>query len=223
MACKVIKGTDVGLGDISPDTGFAEPTARPSHKVVKGETVEARAEAASILARAKAEAEEIINEAELEAVRIKEMANEEGLRQGRDQGAQELSEIVGRTSTRLAQIEAQVEPQLRELALRIARKILGRELEFHPDGVVDIVKQALSEKARQRREIYLRVHPEDLQYIRENKAALLEVLSRAKEIGLREDPDVERHGVIIETDAGTIDAQLETQLSVFERVLEQAR
>jgi type III secretion system HrpE/YscL family protein len=223
MASRVIKGTDVGLGDISPDTGFAEPTARPSRKVVKGDTVAARAEAASIVSRAQAEAEEIIDQAELEAVRIKEMANEEGLRQGRDQGAQELCEIVGRASTRLAQIEAQVEPQLRELALRIARKILGRELASRPEGVVDIVKQALSEKARQRREIYLRVHPEDLRYIRENKAALLEVLSRAKEIGLREDPEVERHGVIIETDAGTIDAQLETQLAVFERVLKQAR
>ena len=85
--------------------------------------------------------------------------------------------------------------------------------------MVDIIRQALTEKARQRREIFLRVHPEDMKYVREHKAELLEVLSRAKEIGLREDPDVARHGVVIETDAGIIDAQLETQLAVFERIL----
>jgi hypothetical protein len=53
--------------------------------------------------------------------------------------------------------------QLKELAVSIARKVLGRELEFAPEGVVDLIKQALSEKARQRREIYLRVNPADLQ------------------------------------------------------------
>jgi len=222
MASKVIKGTDAGLGEIS-DTGFAEPAVRPSKKIVKRETEEARNQAASIVGRAKAEAKEIVHQAELEAVRIKEDANEDGLRDGREQGAQELAEVVAAASARMNQIEAQVEPQLKELAIKIARKILGRELEFHPEGVVDIVKQALSEKARQRREIYLRVHPDDLQHIRENKADLLEVLSRAKEIGIREDPEVAKGGVVIETDAGTIDAQLETQLAVFERVLMQVR
>ncbi|MFC1610687.1 FliH/SctL family protein [Myxococcota bacterium] len=219
MASKVIKKGDVELGDISPDTGFAEPSAGRSRSIVKGETVEARTEAQSIKNRAQAEADEIHRRAEIEAEQLKEQAYQLGYEEGRNTGAEELAEVVAKASARLQQIEAQVEPQLRELALKIARKIIGRELEFHPEGVVDIVKQALSEKARQRQEIFLRVHPEDLQFIRENKADLLEVLSRAKEIGIREDPDVERHGVIIETDAGTIDAQLETQLAVFERVL----
>jgi type III secretion protein L len=223
MASKVIKGTDAGLGEISPDTGFAEPAVRPSKKIVKGETVEARNEAQAIKDRAQAEAKEILNQAENEAARIKEEAAAIGLEEGRNQGAAELAEIVATVSQRLSLIEAQVEPQLKDLAIKIARKILGRELEFHPEGVVDIVKQALSEKARQRREIYLRVNPEDLQHIRESKADLLEVLSRAKEIGIREDPDVEKGGVVIETDAGTIDAQLETQLAVFEQVLKKVQ
>jgi type III secretion protein L len=119
----------------------------------------------------------------------------------------------------MQQIEAQAVPQLKDLAVAIARKIIGRELEFHPEGVVDIVKQALTEKARLRREIFLRVNPEDMDLIRSSKPQLIEVLSRCKEIGLREDPDVARYGVIIETDAGMIDAQLDTQLAVFERLL----
>ena len=93
-------------------------------------------------------------------------------------------------------------------------------MQTSPDAVIKIVRNALAEKARQRQEISLRVHPEDLAIIRENKAQLLEVLSRAKEISIREDMNVERYGVIIETDAGTIDAQLDSQLAIFERVLQ---
>ena len=214
---KVIKSNDVDLGDISPDTGFAETKRRSP--VVKGEMVAARSDAQAYMDQARTEIERLRQEAELEAEQIKASAYELGLEEGRAAGAAELTEVVARASARMQQIEAQVEPQLRELALTIARKIIGTELSQKPERIVDIVKQALSEKARQRREIFLRVHPEDLQYIRESRAELIEVLSRAKEIGIREDPDVERHGVVIETDAGSIDAQLSTQLDIFEKVL----
>jgi len=218
---KVIKKGETGVtgGDISPDTGFADGSAGRRPSIIRSETVDAKGEAQRIIERAQAEATEIVHQAELDAEKLKAAAFEQGQEEGRNTAAAQLSEIVSKSSVRLAQIEAQAEPQLRELALTIARKIIGRELEFHPEAVVDIVKQALSEKARQRREIFLRVNPEDLQHIRENKPALLEVLSRAKEIGIREDPDVAVGGAIIETDAGIIDAQIETQLAVFERVL----
>ena len=74
----------------------------------------------------------------------------------------------------------------------------------------------MGEKARLRQEICLKVHPDDLELLRAHKSDLLDVLSRAKEIGILEDSKVERHGVIIETDSGTIDAQLDSQLAIFE-------
>ncbi len=215
---KVIKGN--GAGDISPDTGFADNGAKRA-SVIEASTFEAKSEAQRIREKALAEAEETRQQAQAEAERIKKQAHEQGYQEGRAQGATELSRIVAQASLRLTQIEAQAVPQLRDLAITIARKVLGRELEFHPDAVVDVIKQALAEKARQRREIVLRVNPEDLATVRERKPELIEVLSRAKEIGVREDPDVARFGVVIETDAGIIDAQLETQLEVFERVLKE--
>jgi len=216
---KVIKKGETGVSDLSPETSFDDGSVARRPGIIKSETVDAKGEAQRILERAQVEAAELKHQAELEAEKLKAIAYDAGMEEGRNNAAAELSEVVSKASLRLQQIEAQVEPQLRELALTIARKILGRELEFHPEAIVDIVKQALSEKARQRREIFLRVNPDDMTYIRERKPELLEVLSRAKEIGLREDPDVAIHGVVIETDAGIIDAQLETQLAVFERVL----
>jgi type III secretion protein L len=215
---KVIKKSVVNDSDVAEPTTLSEQPFTKRAPIIDKKTFEAKSEAEIIRERAMAEAKEIKAAAMAEGEEIKQRAREEGYMEGKAAGAEELTEMIATSSQRLQMIEAQVEPQLKELALRIAKKILGRELEFHPEAVVDIVKQALSDKARQRREVYLRVNPEDMQYIREHKAELLEVLGRAKEIGLREDPDVSPHGVVIETDAGTIDAQLETQLAVFERV-----
>ncbi len=223
MGSRVIKRGNTDAGDIDPESGFSALGERRRPPIVKHTKVEAIDEANAIRARAEEKAAQIIETAHREGDEIRANAHQQGYQDGCDKAAAELSEIVATSSRRLQQIEEQAEPQLRDLALKIARKVIGKELEFAPETVVDVVKQALSEKARQRREIFLRVNPADLQYIREHKADLIEVLSRAKEIGIREDPDIARGGVVIETDAGTIDAQLETQLEVFERVLKETR
>ena len=207
----------------------SEPALAPRGSIIDREVYEAKADAQQILGKAQAQAEALLTQAQEqaqrllthaqeEAQRLKQEAHQLGYAEGKDQGAAELSEVVLRCGERMRHIEEQVVPQLQELSIKIARKILGKELEFHPDSIASIVKQALSEKARQRREVMLRVNPEDLSVLREHRAELVEVLSRCKEIGFREDPEVARHGVIIDTDAGTIDAQLETQLAVFKRM-----
>jgi type III secretion protein L len=225
---KLIKrggGEEVTQSAVAPEI----PEVRRA-PIIDRNTFEARSEAQQIRDRASGQADEIVQKAQeearailstakAEAERLIHQAREKGYKEGKEAGVAELNAMVLRSSNRLQELEGQLVPQLTALAVSIARRVLGRELEFHPEAVVQIVKQALAEKARQRREISLRVHPDDLQMIREHKAELLEILSRTKEIAIREDPEVGRHGVIIETDAGTIDAKLETQLAAFERVL----
>lgn len=204
--------------------------SRPS-AIIDRDTFEARTEAQNIRERAQAQADEIIQQAQkqadelLEAARQEaqtrqEQAHAEGLKQGHEQGVTQLSEQVARASLHAEQLEQALVPQLTTLAVQIAQRILGKELEFHPEAIVGIVKHALSDKARQRREISLRIHPDDADIIREHKAELLEMLSRCKAIAIQEDPEVGRHGVIIETEAGTIDAQLDTQLAAFARAFD---
>ena len=218
---KVIKRSSSDSIDTPSDSEFSDVGRRSP--IIERSTIEARSQADEIREKAQNEAEALIAKAQEEAEALRTQAREEGYAQGRDQGAQELTQIVAQSSQRLNQIETQLVSQVKDLALSIARKILGRELATRPEAVVELVKEALAEKARQRREISLRINPDDMAVIRENRSALVEVLSRAKEISIREDPDVARFGVIIETDAGTIDAQLETQLNVIEGVLRQVR
>jgi len=218
---KVIKRSSSDHGEPSTEQEFAEVGRRAP--IIERSTIEARSQADDIREKAQEEAANLLQNARKEAETLRSQAREEGYAEGRNEGAKELTEIVAKSSQRLQQIETQLVAQVKDLSLGIARKILGRELATRPEAVVELVKEALVEKARQRREISLRVNPEDMEIIRENRSALIEVLSRAKEISIREDPDVARYGVVIETDAGTIDAQLETQLDVIEGVLRQVR
>ena len=227
---KLIKKGGTEVQDTTRETELTQISEARRAPVIDRETFEARAAAAQIRERAQQQADEIMGKAQAEtrallenavqaAEKLKKDAYAQGFKEGQEAGVSNLLEVVTRVSRRVQEVEDQLVPQLTQLSVKIARKILGKELEFHPEAVVQIVKQALSEKARQRRDISLRVHPDDLQIIREHRPELLEILSRTKEIGIREDPSIQRHGVIIETDAGTIDAQLDTQLAVFERVL----
>ena len=214
---KVIKK---GIGD---DTGFQdlvssnESTRRAP--IIERATVAAKDEAFEIITKAKTEAEHLIQTAEEKAKHIQAEAHARGFAEGKEEGATQLLETITKASERLHRTEDALSKNIKTLAISIAKKILGRELESNPDAVLALVKQALTDKARQRKEISLRINPEDLEHIRASRSELLEVLSRCQEISIREDPDVARFGVIIETEAGSIDAQLETQLEAIQNVL----
>jgi type III secretion protein L len=213
---QVGEGPQSGLGRRGPvidrDTFEAKSDAQQIRE-------RAEAQAAQLQAETQEEAAKIVSQAHEEAQAIKATAYEEGLRAGREEGSQALIEATLRANSDIAALQDTLVPQIKTLAMAIARRVIGRELEFHPEAVVEIVKQALGDKARQRREITLRVHPDDAQMLRDSRADLLDMLSRCKEISIREDEEIAPHGVIIETEAGIIDAQLETQLGVLERLL----
>ncbi len=105
-----------------------------------------------------------------------------------------------------------------KLALRVAEKIIGRDLERDPRVVTEIVATAV-DNVRNVRELTLRVNPNDARVLREHKRQMMELIGRVKEIAIKEDADVASGGCVIETEAGTVDAQLATQFEMLQRVL----
>ena len=165
----------------------------------------------------KVEAERILEEARREADRLRALAVVEG----RERGLAAVTELL--SAARLASLRARqnVEGDLRALAVRIAERILGRELQLHPDAVTDIAGQALAQ-AGSPRDVLLRVHPDDLKALERGRPRLLERCARAQVIQLRPDPTIGRGGCIVETELGTVDARLPLQLEAIERALRSA-
>jgi type III secretion protein L len=180
--------------------------------VVKRPLITARAEAKEIVARAAAEAEAIRREAERAAHEVRENAYQEGY----STGLAELNRHLLDARVARDRLLAEAEPEILRLAVRIAEKIIGRELERN-QAIVDIVKTALRQ-AQQSRTVTIRFNPADLPVIQAGR----------DRVG-RSDPNrfVERvavsqigsGGCLIETESGSIDARLETQFRILEDAL----
>jgi flagellar biosynthesis/type III secretory pathway protein FliH len=182
-------------------------------RVVPAPLVDARARAAALVAEAEARAAALVSGAEA----VREAARREGERAGREAGLAQASATIAAAAAAAARREAAAESDLRRLAVRIAEKLLGRELALSPGAVVDVVRAALAEAAG-RRELLVRVHPEDLEAVAAARARLAAALAPAT-LAVRADPGVSRGGCLVDTEVGTIDARLEVQLAAIEQAL----
>jgi flagellar biosynthesis/type III secretory pathway protein FliH len=65
----------------------------------------------------------------------------------------------------------------------------------------------------------VRLHPEDYRRLQENGDEFREVIDRTRRLNFREDETIARGGCVLETEVGTIDAQLETQMAAIRKAL----
>jgi flagellar biosynthesis/type III secretory pathway protein FliH len=186
---------------------------REGSALVKRQLLDAKAEAKRLVSEAEAHANAVRRDAELFAREAREKAYAEG----REAALLELSEhlIVARELRQTALARAEID--LLRLAVKIAEKILDREIDGSDSALADIVAGALN-YVRQGEVLKVRVNPADFATVRKYRERL-EAVGGAHLIELTRDPRVKRRGCLIDTGTGTIDAQLETQLSVLERVL----
>jgi flagellar biosynthesis/type III secretory pathway protein FliH len=114
-------------------------------------------------------------------------------------------------------VRAAALPSARTLAVRMAEKIIGHAVSLDPSVLVDIAGKALAAARARAGVVLLRVHPEDHAALEAARPRLMARLGVANELRLVADPDVGRHGCVVETPAGRLDARLDTQLAALER------
>lgn len=187
--------------------------AAETRGVVKRPIVEARAEARRMLAEAETEARELRETAERLARELREAAYEEG----REAALLEFNQLLLDTRERRDSAFQTAERDLLRLAVKLAEKIIGREIERDAGALADIVSTALRH-ARQNESLTVRISPSDMPAIEAHRARL-DPAGRARFLDLVPDPRVRPGGCVIESESGTVDAQLDTQLRVLERAL----
>jgi flagellar biosynthesis/type III secretory pathway protein FliH len=195
-------------GDVALAPGAGSPPRR-----LAAEVLAAAGRARDILERAEAEARQTLQAASLERERVLAEAEEAGHRAGLARAAAALARAAAERD-RLLQAAGD---DLVRLAVAVARTILGREVER--DGAVEAVAARALEAVRHRREVILRIHPGDAPALRREAGRLGGLLARAASLAIHEDPAVGRGGLVVETEAGTLDARLETRLDAVEAAL----
>ena len=159
---------------------------------------------------------------------------EEGLRSGHEEGYQagykegrskgdsegrvagetaatQLTAIAGKLDTALAALDGDVAEELTALALEIAREVLRQTIALHPETVVGVVRDALTQLPHQHANIYL--HPDDAALVRSYAGDQLTHAGHR----IHEDARLQRNDVSIEAGGAHVDATLTTR---WRRVVE---
>ena len=144
----------------------------------------------------------------------------EGEMSGQRRAAAELQPVIDRLCRSIdeigglrARLRAEAERDLVQLALAIARRVLGRELAVDPDAIHGLVLGAL-DKVKSLEICRVRVHPAQAAAVtaclRRATPAVAEVVA---------DAACAPGTVILETERGSLDASVESQLQEIERGL----
>jgi len=175
---------------------------------------EIEAQAEGILGQARQTAASLIEEAHRDVRDKLAQAKSAGHDDGFAEAEAMREEIAGLEQRMVKEVEGEIV----RTALRVAEDLLAVELARRDDAIVDIALAALT-VARDAREVFLRVHPSGTKALRAHHQRLLDALAVARALDVREDRKVKPGGVLVQTESGVVDAQLETQLAEIARVL----
>lgn len=114
----------------------------------------------------------------------------------------------------------QAEKRLVNLAIDIAKKIIGHEIKSDKDIVVHIVKESLKQVA-DKSKISILVNPDDLENIKTHRRELMETDRDIEELEFTADPRIEPGECFVETKAGSIDGRIDSQIDEIGRKFSQ--
>ena len=191
----------------------------------------ARTQAQEIVNEAEKKAADIIDKAEQSEAATQKKAFTEGFDAGREagykEGKAEVSRLIERLHTMLErtmdkrqQILAETEQQIVDLVLLMTRKVVKVISENQRNVVTSNIIHALR-KVKGRADVILRVNLADVGLTTDHTKDFLAAAENIKNITVVEDLSVDAGGCIIETDFGSVDARIASQLHELEqRILE---
>jgi len=203
---KIVKGPVRGATSVP----IAPRDQRPA-RLLKASEARASMQAAVRIAAAEEQARAIQAEAEETARTLRDQARDEG----RQEGVAELVAAWVKLRTEQNARDERDLDRLTELARAIAERLLGESLGLDPTKVASIARQALA-FARQSRRVSVRAHPTDAEVLGRHIASL--GLEQAA-LEIHADPTRPRGSLLLDTDLGTLDANLTIQLDRLARSL----
>jgi flagellar assembly protein FliH len=178
-------------------------------------------------------AKDILVDAQREASTVLQKAEEQGrgvaiqsaLKVVRGEMGQEVQQLLPALQAAISQIAsareswiAQWEKNVVHLAGMIAKRVIRRELSQQPEISLDLIREALQLSCGAGN-IQLHLHPEDQKTLGEQAELMLRELGHLGNAEIVPNPQISRGGCRVETQHGSIDQQIETQLNRIEQEL----
>ncbi len=180
-------------------------------KVIPADQYSILLEAKEIVQKAQDDAKQLHQATQEECVQLRKQAEDEGFAEGLARFNDQLLFF----DTELKKIRHDAMQAVLPLALKAAKKIVSKELEAHPETIVDIVLQALAPITQNHR-IKIYVSKEEREIVEAHKSKIRDLLEQVESLSILDRPDITPGGCIIETESGIINATIENQWRALE-------
>ncbi|MGE5381113.1 MAG: FliH/SctL family protein [Methylocystaceae bacterium] len=181
----------------------------------------ARGEATVLISNAKDEAQVIMADAQEEAERIKASALDQGHREGlqiafretdeqRKKARLESEQLIAAGAKQKSELIQSAEPEIVNLALAVAAKVMAREIKIDPTIILDIVREALK-LAGEANNVRVMVNPDDADTVKYFVPQLIEPDQNLGDITIEGDRRIDQGGCLVETERGIVDARIQTR------------
>jgi len=166
--------------------------------------------------------EEARQNLELERVKVMEEAKEQGFNEGYKAGKQDgysefeakinsAKEIIQLTKDEFEKKIDSANEVILTIAMKVAEKILVKELSKNENDYLNIVQEAIDE-VKEYPEVKIYVPPSQYDLVRKNKEEFQELFTMNVELYVIPDHHLEPYGVQVESSSGKIDASITTQV-----------
>lgn len=164
---------------------------------------------------------------ELESIR--QAAYEEGLSQGYGEGlkkgeavilqkqklleqqSRQLLTILRALQQPMAKVDDEVEAELLSLVLAVSRQVIYCQMRLEPKEILAAVREGLSALPSHARKVRLYLHPQDLQFLREQ----MQLLGEDFHGELLSDESLKAGGCRLTSDISTVDMDLEQRIALI--------
>ncbi len=144
----------------------------------------------------------------------------EGFERGYEHGAAQWTAATRAAQDGVRGAMERAREEVLRLALRVAEKILRQRVDVAPESMLPMIDEALrSLQSQQQLRVVLRVHPADRPLLEQRRAHWLDHFPAVATLAIVPDESLDRGGCRIESEHGTVDATIETQIRVIERHL----
>ena len=120
------------------------------------------------------------------------------------QATSQVGALLESFDEQLTALDAEMSGALARAAVQLARQVLRCELRQHPEVVAHVAAEAVGAVMLSARHIAVQVHPLDLPLVAEGAAEALQ----ARGARLTANTEVQRGGVLVESDVGAVDARI---------------
>ena len=123
------------------------------------------------------------------------------------QATAQIGALLAGFDEQLAALDGEIAQALAQTAVQLARQVLRSELHTRPALVAQVAAEAVAAVMLSARHIAVQVHPLDLPLVAEGAAEALQ----ARGARLTANADIQRGGVLVQSDVGAVDARIATR------------